>query len=41
MFTLLKITIFNAGFWIGGVLFTLGVVGYLYSTGSKLNWKKE
>lgn len=30
-------------FWFiaGGVLFTLAVVGYLYSTGSTINWAKK
>lgn len=40
MISLLKLTLFNAGFWIGGALFTLGVVGYLYSVGNQLVWKK-
>ncbi|MFA5150769.1 MAG: hypothetical protein WC433_07740 [Candidatus Omnitrophota bacterium] len=40
MITLLKVTIFNAGFWIGGALFSLAVVGYLYSVGNDLSWKK-
>jgi TM2 domain-containing membrane protein YozV len=39
MINLLKSTIFNASFWYGAVIFTLGVVGYLYSTGSNLVWK--
>jgi hypothetical protein len=41
MINLLKATIFNASFWYGAIIFTLGVVGYLYSTGSKLIWKQK
>ena len=40
MVTLLKVTLFDAGFWIGGILFSLGVVGYLYSVGNQLVWKR-
>lgn len=40
MINLLKSTIFNASFWYGAVIFTLGVVGYLYSVGNQLIWKK-
>lgn len=29
------------GFVVGAVIFTLAVVGYLYSTGSSLIWKKK
>lgn len=39
MINLLKSTIFNASFWYGGIIFTLAVVGYLYSTGSTILWK--
>ena len=41
MFTLLKVTIFDAGFWIGGALFALAEAGWLYYNGSTLIWKKK
>ena len=40
MFTILKIVL-SANFWIGFVIATLAIVGYLYSTGSTLIWKKK
>ncbi len=40
MINLLKSTIFNASFWYGAVIFSLAIVGYLYSTGSVLIWKR-
>jgi hypothetical protein len=39
MITLLKI-VFSANFWIGVIVTALAVVGYLYSTGSTLKWKR-
>jgi len=38
MLGLLKIVL-SANFWIGGIVFALAVVGYLYYNGSTLNWK--
>lgn len=38
MFGLLKIVL-SANFWIGSVVTALAVVGYLYYTGSTINWK--
>jgi energy-converting hydrogenase Eha subunit B len=39
MISLLKLTLFNGGFYVGVVIAILAVVGYLYSTGSTLIWK--
>jgi hypothetical protein len=39
MIALLKLTLFNGGFYLGVVVAVLSVVGYLYSTGSTLIWK--
>jgi hypothetical protein len=39
MVGLLKIVL-SANFWIGFVVASLGVTGYLYYTGSTLIWKK-
>lgn len=39
MITLIKI-VFSGNFWIGAVVATLAVVGYLYYNGSTLKWKK-
>ena len=39
MISLLKIVL-SANFWIGFAVSALGVVGYLYSTGSTLKWKR-
>jgi hypothetical protein len=38
MFGLVKIVL-SANFWIGAVVATLAVVGYLYANGNKLQWK--
>jgi len=39
MFGLVKIVL-SANFWIGAIVATLAVVGYLYSTGSEIKWKR-
>jgi len=39
MIALLKFVL-NANFIVGAIIGILAVVGYLYSTGSELNWKK-
>lgn len=39
MLGLLKIVL-SANFWIGAIVATLAVVGYLYSTGSVIKWKR-
>jgi hypothetical protein len=33
--------LFSGNFWLGGIIFTLAVVGYLYSTGSTINWSPK
>jgi len=38
MLGLVKLVL-SANFWIGAVISALAVVGYLYYTGSTLNWK--
>ena len=38
MLGLLKIVL-SGNFWIGAVVATLAVVGYLYANGNKLQWK--
>jgi len=40
MFGLLKIVL-SANFWIGAVVSALALGGYLYYTGSTLNWKPK
>jgi hypothetical protein len=40
MFGLLKIVL-SANFWIGAIVIALALVGYLYSTGSTINWKPK
>jgi hypothetical protein len=40
MITLVKIAL-SGNFWIGFIVASLAVVGYLYSTGSIIKWSKK
>jgi hypothetical protein len=40
MITLVKIVL-SGNFWIGFIIASLAVVGYLYSTGSTIKWSKK